>query len=198
MKLIQNIFKILLALIGLTGLSTLVATVQVRRLTGAQATPTSTDVTSGSVHAGTQDANTSPCKIPVPTSGSNYSFWVNSQLHATVAPDNSLTNVKFYTDAGAFGTDITAIVSTASTYASALGAAGSSGSLLNQTNHASLTGATSNLFLYTSSCKLTVAGSIANTTGSFTNRVVYQLIVASNASAGNTAGRVMTFEFDEA
>ena len=199
MKLIFNILKTLLALLGLAGVSTLVATVQIRRLTGAQATPTSTDVTSGSVHAGTQDANTSPCRIPVPTSGSNYSFWVNTQLHCTVAPDNSLTNVFFYTDgANGFGTDVTAIVSTASTYASALGAAGSSGSLLNQTNHASLTGATSNLFLYTSSCKLTVAGSIAATTGSFTNRVVYQLIVASNASAGNTGGELMTWTFDEA
>lgn len=199
MKLIITILKTILALLGLAGVSTLVATVQIRRLTGAQATPTSTDVTSGSVHAGTQDVNTSPCKIPVPTSGSNYSFWVNTQLHATVAPDNSLTNVFFYTDGNnGFGTDITAIISTASTYASAVGAAGSSGSLLNQTNHASLTGPASTLFLYTSACKLTVAGSLGATTGSFTNRVVYQLIAASNASAGNTGAETMTWIWDEA
>lgn len=197
MKLIINILKTLLALLGLAGVSTLVATVQIRRLTGPVAA-TSTNVTSGSVHAGTEDVNTSPCKIPVPTAGSNYSFWVNTQLHATVAPDNSLTNIKWYTDgANTFGTDITAIVSTASIYIGASGAAGSSGSLLTAANHASLTGATSSLFLYTSSCKLAVAGSIANTTGSFGNRVVYQLIVASNASAGNTGSETITFEFDE-
>lgn len=198
MRLITTILKTLLALLGLAGVSTLVATVQIRRLTGPVAA-TSTNVTSGSVHAGTEDVNVSPCRIPVPTSGSNYSYWVNTQLHATVAPDNSLTNVKFYTDGGnGLGTDITAIVSTASIYIGASGAAGSSGSLLTAANHASLTGATSNLFLYTSSCKLTVAGSIANTTGSFANRAVYQLIVASNASAGNTGAETMTWEWDEA
>ena len=174
------------------------ATVQIRRLTGAQATPTSTDVTAGSVHAGTQDANTSPCKIPVPTSGSNHSFWVNTQLHATVAPDNLINNLKWYSDGGnGFGTGVTAIVSTASQYASALGAAGSSGSVLNTTNHASLTGAPSDLFLYTSACELSVAGSIAATTGSFGNRVVFQLSVISTGVAGNTAGEVLTWEFDE-
>ena len=83
------------------------AVVKIYRLTGTQATPTTTDVTSGSVHAGTQDANTSPCKIPVPSSGSNHSFWVNTQLSASVAPDNSITNVKWYSDGGnSFGTGI--------------------------------------------------------------------------------------------
>ena len=175
------------------------ATVQIRRLTGAQATPTSTDVTAGSVHAGTQDANTSPCKIPVPTSGSNHSFWVNTQLHATVAPDNYCNNIFWYTDGGnGFGTGVTAIVSMASAYASAIGTAGSSGTLLNTTNHASLTGAPSDLFLYTSSCKLTVAGSIAATTGSFSNRVVFQLSVISTGVAGNSGAEQITWTFDEA
>src|SRR3990172_1015752 len=174
------------------------AVVKIYRLTGTQATPTTTDVTTGSVHAGTQDANTSPCKIPVPTSGSNHSFWVNTQLSASVAPDNSITNIKWYSDGtNSFGTGVTAIVSMASTYASALGAAGSSGSVLNTTNHASLTGAPSDLFLYTSSCKLAVAGSIAATTGSFGNRVVSQLSVISTGVAGNTGAEVITWEFDE-
>lgn len=175
------------------------ATVLIYRLTGTQATPTTTDVTSGSVHAGTQDANTSPCKIPVPTSGSNHSFWVNTQLNATAAPDNYLNNIKWYTDGGnGFGTGVTAIVSTASQYASATGTAGSSGAILNTTNHASLTGAPSDLFLYTSSCKLAVAGSIAATTGSFGNRVVFQLSVISTGVAGNTGAETITWEFDEA
>ena len=175
------------------------ATVKIRRLTGQNSSITATDVTSGSVHAGTEDTNTSPCKIPVPTSGSNYSFWVTTQLQAACAPDNSLTNVKFYTDAGTLGTGITAIVIPASGYASALGAAGSSGSLLDATNHSGAAcAATSNLFLYTSSCKLTLSGSLGATTGSFANRVVYQLKVDTTASAGNTNGRTVSFEWDEA
>ena len=175
------------------------AVVKIYRLTGTQATPTTTDVTSGSVHAGTQDANTSPCKIPVPTSGSNHSFWVNTQLSASVAADNYINNIKWYSDGtNSFGTGVTAIISTASQYASALGAAGSSGSVLNTTNHASLTGGPSDLFLYTSACKLSVAGSIAATTGSFGNRVVYQLSVINTGVAGNTGAETITWEFDEA
>lgn len=174
------------------------AVVKIRRLTGPTA-GTATDVTSGSVHAGTEDVNTSPCRIPVPTSGSNHSFWINTQLQCACAPDNSLTNIKFYTDGtNSFGTGVTAIVSTASVYIGASGTAASSGQVLNTTNHASLTGAPSDLFLYTSSCKLTVAGSIAATTGSFGNRVVTQLSVISTANAGNTVGETQTWEWDEA
>ncbi len=115
-----------------------------------------------------------------------------------MAPDNSITNIKFYSDgSNTFGTGVTAIISMASTYASALGAAGSSGSVLNTTNHASLTGAPSDFFMYTSSCKMSVAGSIAATTGSFGNRVVYQLSVINTAVAGNTGAETCTFEFDE-
>jgi hypothetical protein len=175
------------------------ATVQIRRLTGANSSITSTDVTSGSVHAGTQDANTSPCKIPVPTSGCNYSFWVNTQLNCTVAPDNSLTNIFWYTDgASSFGTGVNAIVIPASGYASAIGTAGSSGQLLTPSNHgAAACTATSPLFLYTSSCKLTVTGS-TTTTGSFGNRVVIQLNVETTAGAGNTGAETITWTYDEA
>lgn len=174
------------------------ATVQIRRLTGNNASITSTDVTSGSVHAGTQDANSSPCKIPVPTSGSNYSYWVTTQLNCTVAPDNALNNIFFYTDGNnGLGTGITAIVTPASGYASAIGTAGSSGTLLNSANHGAFSGtATSNLFLYTSSCKLTITGS-TNTTGSFGYRVVLQLSVDTTAAAGNTGAETMTWTWDE-
>lgn len=174
------------------------ATVVINRITGTVAASAETNVTSGSVHAGAQDANTSPCRIPVPSSGSNYSFWVTTQLKCTVAPDNSLNNVKWYTDGGnSFGTGVTALVIPASGYASALGAAGSSGSLLNAANYGpTACAATSSLFLYTSACKLTLTGS-TNTTGSFGNRVVFQLSVDTTASAGNSGAELITWEFDE-
>jgi hypothetical protein len=175
------------------------ATVVINRITGTVAASAETNVTSGSVHAGTQDVNTSPCRIPVPTSGSNFSFWVTTQLKCTVAPDNSLNNVFFYTDGNnGFGTGVTALVIPASGYASAVGTAGSSGSLLNAANYGpTACAATSNLFLYTSACKLTLTGS-TNTTGSFGNRVVYQLSVDTTASAGNSGAETMTFTWDEA
>ena len=176
------------------------AVVLIYRVTGTVAASTVTNITSGSCHAGTSDSNTSPCKIQVPTSGSNYSYWVTEQLSASVAPDNSLTNVFFYTDGGnGFGTGVDAIVIPASGYASATGTAGSSGTLLTVANYGpTACAATSNLFLYTSSCKLTLTGSLGATTGSFANRVVLQLSVVSTAAAGNTSSEVMTFQYDEA
>lgn len=172
------------------------ATVQIRRLTGQNSSITSTDVTAGSAKLGTSD-ETSASSVPVPTSGSNYTYWANFQLNCTVAPDNSLTNIKWWQADTSFGTGIQGYVSTASVYASAVGTAGSSGSLLNTTNHGSLTGAPSVFSTYTSSCKLTVTGS-TTTTGSFGYRVIVQLSVISTANAGNSSEDTTTWSFDEA
>ena len=174
------------------------ATVQLRKLTGVNSSITSTNVTAGSARLGTSDEATSASSIPVPTSGSNYSYWATLQLNCTVAPDNSLTNIFFYTDGtNSFGTGIDAIVIPASGYASAVGTAGTSGSLLSAANYTgSACAATSPMFLYTSACKLTLAGS-TTTTGSFGNRAVVQLNVLSTAVAGNSGEDSVTFAWDE-
>jgi len=178
------------------------ATVLIRRITGAG--PTATDITSGTTRASTSDnPYTGACTnnpIPVPGAGaSNYSYWVTTQLDATVAPTNSCSNIRWYSDGtNSLGTGVFASVGVASGYVAATGTAGSSGVKLNITNHTGLkTGGTSPLFLYTSSCKLTIAGSIAVATGSFGDRVVYQIEVESTAGAGNTGEEVATFQFDE-
>ena len=175
------------------------ATFLIANITGAGAA--SADVTSGSVTAGTSDEATSPSAIPVPPSGSNHSYWQTYHPVVTVAPDNAVNNLKFYTDGtNSLGTGITAIIAEASGYVVATGAAGSSGSVLVSGNHAGLTndGATSDLFLYTSSCKLPVAGSIGPTTGCVGDEhVVIQLSVISTAGAGNSSEETMTWEFDE-
>jgi hypothetical protein len=173
------------------------ATVQIRKITGAVSGPTSTNITSGSLKLGTSDHATSPSAIPVPTSGSNHSYWVNTQLHCTVAPDTALNNIKWYTDgSNGFGTGITGVVTTGSLYASAIGTAGSSGNLLNGTNNPCVVAA-SDMFLYTSSCKFAVSGSIGATTGSFSNYVVYQVSVISTAAAGNSSEETLTWQWDE-
>ena len=176
------------------------ATVLIRRLTGA--TPTATDITSGTTRASTSDSPTPTTTNPIPVPGagaSNYSFWVTTQLAATVAPTNSCSNVRWYSDGtNTFGTGVNAIVGVASAYVVANGTTGSSGSLLNITNHTGLiTGGTSPFTTYTSGGKLTIAGSIAATTGSFGNRLVYQLSVESTAGAGNTGEETFSWQFDE-
>ena len=178
------------------------ATVLVAQYTGA-APGASTDVNSASVTVGTSDEASNASAIPIPSSGSNHSYWTTTALVATVAPDNAINNLKWYTDGtNSFGTGVTGIVITASAYAQAVGTAGSSGALLDSACHGGLSGcsgaATSDLFLYDSGCKLTVTGSIGATTGSIGDKfVVQQLSVISTAGAGNTGEETVTFEFDE-
>lgn len=163
----------------------------------------STDVNSASVTVGTSDEAQSASAIPIPTSGSNHSFWSTFALVATVAPDNALDNLFWYTDGtNSFGTGVDGIVTTASAYVRGLGTAGSSGALLDSACHGGISGcpdaATSDMFLYSSGCKLTVTGSIAATTGSVGDKfVVQQLSVISTAGAGNTSEETITMEFDE-
>lgn len=178
------------------------ATVLVARYNGAGA-GASNDVNSASVTVGTSDDATSASAIPIPSSGSNHSFWANFALVATAAPDNAINNLFWYTDGtNSLGTGVTGIVTTASAYVQGVGTAGSSGALLDSACHGGLSGcdgaATSDMFLYTSSCKLTVTGSIAATTGSIGDKfVVHQLSVISTAGAGNSGEETLTFEFDE-
>jgi hypothetical protein len=120
------------------------ATVKIAQYNGA-APGASTDVTSASVTVGTSDEAQSASAIPIPTSGSNHSYWMHSALVATAAPDNALDNLKFYTDGtNSFGTGVTAIVGTGSTYTQAVGTAGSSGALLSSACHAHMTGSPAN------------------------------------------------------
>lgn len=178
------------------------ATVVVAQYTGA-APGASTDVNSASVTVGTSDEAQNASAIPIPSSGSNHSFWTTTALVATVAPDNAINNLKWYSDGtNSFGTGVTAIVTTASAYVQAVGTAGSSGALLDSACNAGISGcpgaATSDLFLYTSGCKMTITGSIAATTGSIGDKfVVQQLSVISTAGAGNSGEESITFEFDE-
>jgi hypothetical protein len=178
------------------------ATVVVAQYTGA-IPGASTDVNSASVTAGTSDEASNASSIPIPGSGSNHSFWTTTALVATAAPDNALNNLNWYTDGtNSFGTGVTGIVITASAYVQGLGTAGSSGALLDSACHGGLSGcdgaATSDMFLYTSGCKMTITGSIGATTGSVGDKfVVQQLSVISTAGAGNTVEETMTFEFDE-
>lgn len=181
------------------------ADVNILRLYGAisGSAPAYDDITSGTAQMGTSD-ETSPCTIPVPSSGSNYSYWITTMLYAACAADNSVTNLKWYTDGTVnFGTGTNCIATTASAYVQALGTAGSSGALLDTACHGGLTGldndgATSDAGTFTSGCQLAIGGSIAATTGCIGDEfVVYQLRVDTTAGAGNTPEETWTFAYDE-
>ena len=185
------------------------ATIQIFRLSGSVgggASPDYTEKTSASIRASTSDVptpgTTNPIPIPVSGGGSNHSFAVTNVLYAACPPDNSITNIKWFTDGtNSFGTGIECLVATASAYNQAGGTAGSSGELLNITNNVAVQDAACDAFQYTTAAAsvLAIGGSIAATTGCIADEfLLWQLNCASTAGAGNVTEETFSFRFDEA
>lgn len=173
------------------------ATVLIRRLNSTG--PTATDITSTTNRMSASDAVApgTADPIPVPASGTNYSFWVTTRLDATVAPANGINNLKWYSDGTTFGTGLVCSGQTATSYVQATGTQGTTGTQLTTGNHAGLTGAPVDVTTLTSGSPKTVSGSIAATTGQFGDRFVYQLAVGTTAGVGTTTARTFTWQFDE-
>lgn len=178
----------------------MVASVKINRLTGAG--PTATEITSSNTRANTADAhstNDTASPIEIPTSGTNYSYWVTARLEATTAPDNLIDNVEWFTDgANSYGTGITAKVGTATGYTQATGTTGKTGIVLNSTNYSTLSATTADMFSKTSAAPLAVAGTTTGT-GQFADRVVYQVEVSTNATPGTkpASPETISWRYDE-
>lgn len=174
------------------------ATVLIRRLTGAG--PTATDITSINTRANAEDAHTTAGtsnSILVPAAGTNYSYWVVTRLDVTAITSGTVDNVKWYTDgSNNFGTGVTCKGNTASGYVQATGTAGTTGTQLTTGNYATLAGAPTDVFAYTSGSPLSVTGS-TSTTGQFGDRVVYQIEVGTSAASGATAQETFTWRYDD-
>ncbi len=167
------------------------ATVTIRRWTGSSGGPTKTDITSANTVANAQDtheatASSSSNPIQIPAAGTNYSYWVTTQLSVDANGDShTIDNVKWYTDgSNNLGTGITCKVNTASGYIQATGTSGTTGDLLNTTNHTNLAGATSDSFGYTSGSPLSVTGTTSST-GDLGHQVVYQVEVGKGVAGAN-------------
>lgn len=176
------------------------ATVTIRRLTGAG--PTSTDITSINTRANAQDAHETADvdnPIQVPAAGSNYSYWVTTQLNATSSPSGTIDNLRWYADGNNnFGTGVTCIGQEATSYVEATGTPGVTGTELTTGNHAGITGAPADVFTHTSGSPKSLTGSISNpTTGAFGSRFVYQIVVGTTAGPGATAQETFTWKYDE-
>lgn len=174
------------------------ATVIINRLTGAG--PTETDITSINTRANAEDAHTTAGtsnSILVPAAGSNYSYWVTTQLDVTAIDSGTVDNLKWYTDgSNNFGTGVTCIAQTADSYVQATGTPGTTGTELTEGNHAGLTGAPADAFSFDSGSPLSVTGT-TTTTGAFGDRVVYQIVVGTTAASGATASETFTWRYDD-
>jgi hypothetical protein len=174
------------------------ATVIINRLTGSG--PTATDITSINTRANAEDAHSTAGttnSILVPSSGSNYSFWVVTRLNVTAITAGTVNNLKWYTDGtNNFGTGVTALVNTATGYVQATGTTGTSGNQLTTGSYATLAGTPVDPFTYTSASPLSVSGS-TSATGQFGDYVVYQLVVGTTAASGATAQETFTWKYDD-
>jgi hypothetical protein len=174
-----------------------------RAYTGSAGAPTITDVTSTNLRFNTSDtyaSGGSATPIPIPSSSSNFSYWVAYRLDATVTPVGTISNVRFYTSGvSGFPAGVSARCQEATSYIQATGTPGTTGLELNTTNYATLTGATVDPFSFTAASPKTISGSLANpSTGPFGNWFVMQIEVASTTAAGGTIAAPQLFVvFDE-
>ncbi len=173
------------------------ATVIINRLTTA--TPTYTAITSINTRANAEDAHSTAGttnSILIPATGSNYSFWVVTQLEVTLMATGTVDNLKWYTDgSNNFGTGVTCIGNSATGYVQATGTTGTTGTVLNTTNYSTVTTPV-DVFTFTSGSPKAVSGS-TTTAAKFGDRMVYQITVGTTASSGATAQETFTWQYDD-
>lgn len=120
-----------------------------------------------------------------PTSGTNYSYEKWLKLQVTVAPDNSLTNLRFHRSSGTPSTGITDLygeVSQASGYVVPVGTASS----------------VATTSMPTSATVLTNNNGTQTTTGQYGPWIVIQWQISTSASAGTQNTLTYRFTYDEA
>lgn len=146
----------------------------------------------GRFHRGDDDPTSdgSTTFIPIPTSGTNYSWRKSFKLAVTVAPSGTVSNLRFFSDGVSWGTGITpyAMPKTAYTQASA------------SDNTALFDNSAVDLTTYTSGSPLSInSGTVLTTTTGYGTQdyLVIQVAVESTASPGTTSARTMTYRCDE-
>lgn len=147
--------------------------------------------------------------VPIPTAGTNRSFWKQIYLKCNTAPDTQVDNIKFFTDGTGYGTGITLQVGdefpvknsgSNAGYEVATGTPGADGDDV-VVAHAGIIGVTS-AFSFTvgsplSGPTISEAGSIINAINETTNYLILQADVINTATPGNKADETLTFQYDE-
>ena len=184
---------------------------------GSDGTPgTASDITSATLRLKTAENITADTNspIPVPDTGTNYSYWRQVYLKCTAKNDmTQVDNIKFFGDSAVF-TGYTGVVlyaggqlptknSGANTgYEIATGTGGTTGDRMDSgaSKHSSLTTRTDTTTL-TSGSPLSVtiseSGSKIDASNETSNYVVLQLAVGSTASSGILSAETLTMRYDE-
>jgi len=178
----------------------MVATVIINRLTGAG--PAKSAITGINTRANAFDTHTTADTanpIEIPGAGTNYSYWVTTRLETTVAPDNLIDNIEWFTDgSNTYGTGITAKGESATGYTQATGTPGVTGTQLTTTVYTTMAEPPTDLFAFTTGAPKAITGS-TTTTEEFGDSFIYQVEVGTTATAGTKPGtpESFTWRFDE-
>ncbi len=139
----------------------------------------------------------------IPAAGTEYSRWKQCYLKADTGPSVQIDNIKFFTDAGGFGTGITVNVADEFPVKNSGANTGYDVSDANavMTTHTDITAVT-DAFSFTTGSPLSgptisEAGSVINATGETTNYFVLQMEVINTASPGDLANETFTIRYDE-
>ncbi len=178
------------------------ADIEIIRITGTTGSQVPTDITAINTRANAFDTHsTADTTNPVqkPTSGLKYSYWVSTRLDADTTPAGTIDTLRWFSDdTNNFGTGITCLGNTSTTYIQATGTPADTGTQLTTTVHSGLTAAPTDVFAFTDSSPKVLTGSISNpSTGEFGDYFIYQLEVATNAGAGESTQETWTFRYDE-
>ncbi len=176
---------------------------------GAGITELDTDSLTPSLRFKRADDGTIDLNDPmtIPTAGTNYSRWKQIYLKCTTtAPDTQVDNVRFFTDAGDFGTGITVNVGTSFPTKNSGSNAGYE--IADVEDQAMLTpghggvSAIADAFSFTTGAPLSgpsisETSSIIDATDEMTDYLVLQMEVISTASPGDLTNETFTFRYDE-
>jgi len=177
----------------------MVATVTTKQYWGAG--PTESDLPSDNMRFCTADLNdpTTTYPIPIPGSGTYYSYAKSIAFYVSVAPDTSITSIYIYTDGSlGWGTGVSVKVGDQypTAYVQATGTLGTTGNEIT-TFYTGVT-STTDLFGYTSGSPKGTVDQIATTgTGRYTKYVIMQCNVLSTASSGAKAAETITWRYNE-
>lgn len=164
-------------------------------------------ITAGATRASTSDAAAPGANNPIliPVAGTNYSFWVTTRLYVTTNPDgHTVNNLKWFAATNNLPSGVTikgqeANIAPNAGYRWATGTVGTSGTLLNTTNHTGLTGATVDVFSFTTGSPKSLGGTNSATGFGTFSHFVYQVAVDSTAVAASPASaNTFSWRYDEA
>lgn len=188
------------------------ATVQVRRWTGAAGAQLKDNILTSGTNLATDDVHSAAGgtsnPIPVPGSGTTYSFWVSFKLYAASAPTGTINNLRAFFESRDRTGDPTGIVwlgqeanvGANSGYRQATGDVGVTGTQLTTVNHTGLTTTPVDpVASWTPSTPKSLAGSISSPNiGDFGSFLVMQVGVTSAfPNTGALPNEGLTFRYDE-